>query len=160
MHWAGWKRERENGEVVTTTLVLKIIKGDKDSMAKAAKKHNAKKNTHQYWINTFYYCICFHLSSLNLIKEGMFKIHCIFEMCYTQKHKIFWVGRVIESSRTCTCHAVPLPVPSQNTSPLGNKFSPKLKQSPLNLQGLASVPLLHCLPQLKGVWLYLQWPFK
>lgn len=69
----------------------------------------------------------------------------------------------MESSRTHTLPAVPLLIPSQHTSPLGNKFSLKPYQSPLKPQGLAFVPLLHCLPQLKGDWLaplYLQRPFK
>lgn len=38
-------KERENGKVVTITLVLKIIKGDKYSVAKTERKKKAKKKT-------------------------------------------------------------------------------------------------------------------
>lgn len=64
-------KERENGKVVIMTLVLKI-KGDKDNMAKTGKKKTLL-------ILDKYFLLIYLLSSLNFIKEGMFKI----PMCYT-----------------------------------------------------------------------------
>lgn len=56
-------KERENGKGVTMTLVLKI---NKRRQRQPGQNREKKKDTliHEYWINIFYYYICFNLWTL------------------------------------------------------------------------------------------------